>query len=989
MLGLLDTPTSGQYLLQGEDVARKTAREMAAIRRGRIGFVFQSFNLVDELNVWDNVQLALRYSDLPEKTQRLRVAEVLERLGLAHRAEHHPSQLSGGQQQRVAIARAIAARPALLLADEPTGNLDSAHGQEVMRLLRELNDEGTTLVIVTHSAEHAALASRTVRLLDGRLTRGCARRTSVMKALFLDAWSCLRSRRRSTLVAMGGLMLAMTACLLVALIAIALSDPDPATPDPEQVVLLDFRGNIPGQPSEWFTASPVAFAEMLKERHVPLDLISRSSVNGLDISNQGRLVPSYLLLADPDLAPLLGLKALHGNLQTTLTQRDGIAINITLVRKLWGDLPPAQALGRRLDCRGTFYTVTAVLPNPDPRSPLWDANPLVGGAMALAGFDSQANVMSDGFRKEIYVGNGRVFARLRPGVTLDQVGGWMRAAFVANPRYAQLPAEWKAGREAAYFRAIRLTQLPFEGTANLVRWQLIGAVAAASVLLLILAAFNAMNLQAANLLQRQREIALRRSLGADDAKLLQLWSVEVLITLVLAAAGALLLAWWVAPAIANWMGMSSSNVVTNPLPGRVFLGVALTVPALLMVTLALPAWMALRQAPSPALQGRTMSEGPWGRRTRQGLLTLQLGGALVLFSLAGVLAMQQQHLLHADRGFETHNRLWLGVMVNPDLVPNMDAFLAALSKHPAIQHWAFSLGRPAADTQGAIELNVSPTQDKAVLRVTTVSPSFFDTYGMTLLAGSPRIGSGEENIVIDAKAARLMGFADPQAAIGALLRGGGGFLQEGTTLRRIVGVVKDVKLESARDPALPQAFLLTEKPLWDLTVYGPNLAALRQTLEELWKAYGPPLTYDIESADDQRADLYRQEGQITAMLAAVAVLAIAVAMVGAYALVADTLRRRRTELVLRRLHGASNAAIARETVSEFAMPLLIAVVTGLPVAAWLGERYLRDFVDRVGPGEGIALPLVVGTAVSVAITAIAATRHVRRALALQPIEALR
>jgi putative ABC transport system ATP-binding protein len=169
VLGLLDTPTSGQYLLQGVDVAKKSARELSAMRRGRIGFVFQSFNLVDELTIEQNVQLALRYGELTEKTQRHRVSEVLERLGLAHRSAHHPSQLSGGQQQRVAIARAIAARPALLLADEPTGNLDSAHGHEVMQLLRELNDEGTTLVMVTHSAEHAALASRSVRLLDGRV----------------------------------------------------------------------------------------------------------------------------------------------------------------------------------------------------------------------------------------------------------------------------------------------------------------------------------------------------------------------------------------------------------------------------------------------------------------------------------------------------------------------------------------------------------------------------------------------------------------------------------------------------------------------------------------------------------------------------------------------------------------------------------------------------------------------------------------------------
>jgi putative ABC transport system permease protein len=812
-----------------------------------------------------------------------------------------------------------------------------------------------------------------------------------MNALLLDAWRGLQSRRGSTLVVTGGLMLAMAACLLVALLAISLSDPDPAIPNPKQVVVLDFKGNLPGQPNEWFTASPLSFAAMLKERQVPLDLISRATDNGIDINNQGRLQPAYLLLADPDLVPLLGIKALHGNLLTTLTQRDGIAINITLVRKLWGELPPAQALGRRLASRGAFYTVTAILPNPDPRSPLWDlwdANPLEGGAMALVGFESQANALTDEDRKGIYMIKGRVFARLRAGVAVTQIGGWMRAAFMANPLYAKLPAEWKTGREAAYFRAVTLTQLPFEGAANQVRWQLLGAVAAASTLLLILAAFNGMNLQAANLLQRQRETALRRSLGADDAQLLRLWSLEVLLTLLLAAAGGLLLAWWLAPSVANWMGLSPAAPVADPLPLRVLLGLALTILALWPLTLAPPAWMALRQGPAPALQGRTASEGPWGRRMRQGLLTLQLGGALLLLSLAGVLAMQQQHLLHADRGFETHNRLWLRVMVNSDLVPNMDAFLAALNKHPAIQHWAFSDGRPARDTQGGIEMNVSPSQDKAVLRVTTVSPSFFDTYGMTLLAGRPLTGSGEAHLVIDAKAARLLGFASPQAAIGALLRGGGGFLQEGTEPRRVVAVVKDVRLESARDPALPQAFLLSDKPQWGLTVHGPNLAALRQALEELWKSKGPPLVYDVQSVDDQRADVYRQEGQLTTMLAAVALLAVGVAMVGAYALVADTLRRRRTELVLRRLHGAGNADIARATVSEFAAPLLIAVAIGLPIAVWLGERYLQGFVDRVDLVEGVGLPLLVATVVSVLITAVAATRHVRVALALQPIEAL-
>jgi putative ABC transport system permease protein len=808
-------------------------------------------------------------------------------------------------------------------------------------------------------------------------------------ALLFDAIRGINSRPGSTLVAGCGLMLAITACLLVALLVIALSDPDPAIIDPARVVVLDFKGNLPGQPNDWFTASPTSFAAMLKDRHVPLDLISRTARNGLDLSHQGRLQPVYLLLADPDLVPLMNLHALHGNLRETLTQRDGIAINLTLVRKLWGEIPPAQALGRRLESRGTFYTVSAILPNPDPRNPLWDANPMVGGAMAMAGYESQANSKSEEDRKAIYGVNGRVFARLRPGVSVDQIGGWMRDAFVANAQYADLPAAWKTGREAAYFRGLTLTQLPFEGASNRVRWQLIGAVAAASGLLLILAAFNCMNLQSANLLQRQRETALRRSLGANDAQLLRLWGAEVLLPLLLAAGGSLLLTWWLAPAVANWMTLSPSYPFADPMPKRVLFGLGFTVLALLPLTLLLPASMALRQAPAAALQGRTASEGPWGRRVRQGLLTLQLGGALLLLSLAGVLAVQQQYLLHADRGFDTHNRLWLGVMVNPEQVPNMDAFVASLGKHPAIRHWAFSDGRPAADTSGSTELNVGPSEGKAVLRVTTVSPGFFETYGMKLLAGRAQIGLGEPHVVIDSKASRLLGFANPRDAIGAILRGGGGFLQEGTELRRVVGVVKDVKLESAREPAMPQAFLLSDKPQWDLTVEGPDLPALRQGLQELWKAHGPPLVYDIQSVDEQVAGVYRQERQLTSMLAAIALLAVGVAMAGAYALVADTLNRRRTELVLRRLHGAGHASIAQEIAAEFAAPLLIAAVIGVPIAAWLGQRYLDGFVDHVGSFLGLVVPLLAAVLLTLIITAFAAMRHVLTALALQPIEALR
>lgn len=810
-----------------------------------------------------------------------------------------------------------------------------------------------------------------------------------MSRLLHDAVRGLHGRRGATAVVVGGLMLAQAAGLLLALLALALSALDPAIPEPERVLLLDFKGNVPGQPTGWLGAAPVAFGPMLKERQVPLDLISRMAFDGIDIQHGDRLQPAFLLMADPDLVPLLGLKALQGDLRAALGRHDGIAITTGLLRLLWGELPPAQALGRRLESRGTVYTVAAVIPNTDPRTPFFRASPMVGDAMAMVGFESQGNPWTAESRQAIFMANGRVFARLRPGGSVAPVGGWMREAFVASPLHAQLPAEWRNGREAAYFRGLPLAQLPFEGETNSLRWQLLGAVAAACTLLLALAAFNAMNLQAAQLLQRQRETALRRCLGASGPQLWALWGAELLLPLVLAAAGALLLAWWLAPAVAAWMGLSPQHPVADPVPLPAIAGLGLCVLALLPVVLVLPAWAALRRAPAPALQGRTASEGPWGRRLRQGLLTLQLGGAMLLLSLAGVLALQQQHLLHADRGFDTRNRLWLGMMVNPDFIPRLDPLIAALGQHPAIRHWAFSNARPAGDTQGQTELHVSASRHQQVLRVTTVSPGFFDTYGMKLLAGRPRVGTGEKHLVIDAKAAKGLGFETPQAAIGALLHGGGDYLQAGQDQRRVVAVVGSVKMESARDEALPQAFVLSDQPQWDLSVEGPDPVALRQALEAIWAAHGPRLPHDIRSADELRSEVYRQEAQLTTVLAAVALLAVGVAMWGAYALVADTLRRRRTELVLRRLHGAGHRHIAAAVVAEFAAPLLLAGALGLPLAAWLGQQYLQSFVDRVDLGTGLVAPLVAAGVATLGVTALAALRHLRQALALQPIEALR
>ncbi len=166
ILGLLDNPTEGSYMLIGEEVAGLKERERTKFRKGNIGFVFQSFNLIDELNVYENVELPLRYLDMNAAERKRRVTEMLKRMNISHRAQHFPQQLSGGQQQRVAIARAVVSNPKLILADEPTGNLDSKNGKEVMELLSELNAEGTTIVMVTHSQKDAAMAHRTINLFD-------------------------------------------------------------------------------------------------------------------------------------------------------------------------------------------------------------------------------------------------------------------------------------------------------------------------------------------------------------------------------------------------------------------------------------------------------------------------------------------------------------------------------------------------------------------------------------------------------------------------------------------------------------------------------------------------------------------------------------------------------------------------------------------------------------------------------------------------------
>jgi putative ABC transport system ATP-binding protein len=175
ILGTIDRPSVGRYLFEGTDIARAPEGELAKLRRDRLGFIFQSFNLIDELTIAENVALGLAYRPMSSRDKKERVAAAMDRVGIAHRQRHHPYQLSGGQQQRAAIARAIVGTPRLILADEPTGNLDTENGAQVMDILEQLNADGSTIVMVTHSPAHADIAKRTVHMLDGRILSSARR----------------------------------------------------------------------------------------------------------------------------------------------------------------------------------------------------------------------------------------------------------------------------------------------------------------------------------------------------------------------------------------------------------------------------------------------------------------------------------------------------------------------------------------------------------------------------------------------------------------------------------------------------------------------------------------------------------------------------------------------------------------------------------------------------------------------------------------------
>lgn len=813
-----------------------------------------------------------------------------------------------------------------------------------------------------------------------------------MKALLLEALRSLRTRPQSMLVAHGGLALALAASLLVALLAQALAAMDPSIAEPERVVVLDFKGNPPGMPSDWFSYSPLYLGPALKARGAPLNDVARTRSDGLTLRLAGgQHEVAGVMLADAEIEPLLGLRAQAGSLAQALRDPKAIAISTHLARRLWGEVRSADLLGRLLPAREQQLQVVAVF---EPFSPV---HPLFGHEL-LAGLQSLANRASPDDMNAIFMVNGRVLARLQPGAQTAPLAGAMRAAFYAHPNFGDLPKEWTDGREAAYFRALTLPELALQSSENRLRWRQLAALGVACALLVAMAAINALNLASARLLQRRQETAVRQALGASKAGLLQLWAAEQGLALLLAGALGVLLAWWAEPLLVAILQLPSSLPLFGAQSQPVLAGLGLLLALLLPLTLLAPALLALRTRPAQALQGRTASEGPWGRRLRRALLALQLGAALVLLALTGVLLTQHRHLLQADHGYQLKGRLLMDVMADIGDAPRFVPLVTELTHHPAVSAWAFSNGVPGGGWNSRTEhhrlaaTRIDGDRDGggALLRVTQVTGSFFRTYGMRVLAGDPlQRGEGEVSVVLDAHAARLLGFAKPEQALGQLLLAGGGFAQRGTDPRRVIAVVGDVRLEPGREAAQPQAFVISNDLQPNLTLYGPDLAQLRSAVQQLWQRHNLPFAYRLNDAGEQRRLAYQQEAQLAALLGAVALLAVAVAAAGAYALAADTLRRSRTELVLRRLHGASSAAIVQRVALAFATPLALALLVGLPLATALGLRYRAEFVDLAPAAWGLGLPLILAAVFTVLVLGLAAWRHTRMALAIQPIEALR
>ena len=818
-----------------------------------------------------------------------------------------------------------------------------------------------------------------------------------MTRFTFTAWRQLRTEPGAAALVVAGLALGLALALLTASMLQDTLWPDGDLPEGDRLVTFEFRGRGPGGiTTDWFGDVPaVPLYGGLRDAGAPVAAMSRvlrTQLPSQAVDAQGgrRSTRLDIALADADVQALFGMPPLAGDLAAALSTPEGIALTVQAAERLFGT---SDALGRSFTIAlppmpdgspgGQFaLTVKAVLPTPNLNGTLvFDA---------IAGFHAPAAKAYLKIADNWHQTSGRLFARLLPGAQPQQLTALAQRLAEQQPLPPGFPMDFlKGGGPAGYLRALPLADVGLHGAGSPQRRLQLGSLAAAAAGVLALAVINFINLWSVRTLKRQREIGLRKSLGAGAAQLAGQFFVEAAVVAGLAGALGLLLAWWATPLAQVLLQRQFHAPVLSV--GMVAL-TALLCGSIAAVS-ALPlTHIALRVRPAESLAGRSHSEGAASRWLRRLMTTAQFGAAAVFASLAFTVLWQAEYAGTLPRGFDVKDRVAIDLpwWSQP---AQTNAMLEEVRRWPEVIAAAAADDVPGRDFSNWYgEFRGASGQPVSLRTGVDFTPGYLQVYGMRIIAGrlsADHVAEAAQGaVVLDRSAVRALGFASPEAAVGRVL---------GTPLNinagrpaAVVAVIEDIRLEGPRSPPQPHAIRpVVERGSAVIAAHSRDPLATRAKLPALVRKHFPDVHAQALPVRDMLLQTVADDARLGRLIGVAGLLALGLAAVGIYALAAYTLRRREREIVLRKLHGAGAGAVARLLVAEFAGVLAVACALALPVAGWLSQRYLADFVERAPVGPGSAWVLLAAVALLAAVTAIAVARHLRAALALRPLQALR
>ncbi len=813
------------------------------------------------------------------------------------------------------------------------------------------------------------------------------------------AWRQLRAEPGPAALVIAGLALGLALTLLTASFLQDVLWPDGDLPEGDRLVAFEFRARGPGGiTTEWFGSVPtVPLYAGLRANGAPVQAMSRVLFTELqaratDAQGVQRSSRLPIALADADIQDLFGLRPLVGNLTEALSTPEGIALSAESAEKLFGTtqgvvgrsftiaLPPDPE--GRSPAMQFSLTVKAVLPTPNPNGTL-----NFGG---LAGFNAPAAKAYLARSDSWYLANGQLHARLQPGARPEQLGVLAQQLMDQQPIPPGFPMDFlKGGGKAAYLRALPMADIGLHGAGSPQRRLQLGSLAAAAFGVLALAVINFVNLWSVRTLRRQREIGLRKSLGAGARQLGWQFFAEAAVVAGLAGALGLLLAWWATPVAEALMQRPFQATVLGA--GMVVLTGLLCGFIAALSALPLTA-IALRVRPAESLAGRSHSEGRASRWLRRVMTTLQFGAAAVFATLAFTVLWQAEHSVGIPRGFEIQDRVAIELPWEAQPAQT-NALLERIRGWPEVITAAAAEDVPGRDFASWFGEFRSPDGKSVSLRTGVgFTPGYFQLYGMKVIAG--RLSADHKSdvaqyaIVLDRNAVRILGFASPEAAVGQTL-GTAPNIDDGKPAT-VVAVIEDIRLEGPRSPPQPHAIRpVVERGAGVIGVHSRDPQVTMAKLTALVHDRFPDAPVAALPMRDMLLQKVADDTRLGQLVGIAGLMALGLAAVGIYALAAYTLRLREREIVLRKLHGAGAGAVAGLLAREFAGVLAVACAVALPVAAWMSQRYLADFVERAPVGPASLWVLLAAAALLVVVTALAVARHLHAALALRPLQALR